>query len=47
MFWQTAAPSYRRNVLRWIASAKQAETRNKRIYKVASLSSQDQKVPQY
>jgi uncharacterized protein YdeI (YjbR/CyaY-like superfamily) len=47
VFWQTAAPSYRRNVLRWIASAKQVETRKRRLDQVASFSAQGQKVPQY
>lgn len=46
-WWQTAAPSYRRNVLRWIASAKQVETRNKRIIIVSAHAANSKKVPQY
>lgn len=46
-WWQAAAPSYRRNILRWIAGAKKPETRQARIQKVATLASQGQKVPQY
>ncbi|GGB99539.1 hypothetical protein GCM10011363_15230 [Marivita lacus] len=46
-WWQASAPSYRRNILRWIASAKRPETRQARIAKVATLAAQGQKVPQY
>ena len=45
--WQSAAPSYRRNILLWIAAAKRPETRQARITKVATLAAQGQKVPQY
>jgi len=34
-WWDTAAPSYKRNVLRWLASAKKEETRQKRIAQIA------------
>lgn len=45
-FFEGAAPSYRRNVLRWIAGAKRAETRVKRIAQTADLSAARKKVPQ-
>jgi len=45
-FFQTAAPSYRRNVLRWLHGAKKAETRTRRIAQITALSSQGRKVPQ-
>jgi uncharacterized protein YdeI (YjbR/CyaY-like superfamily) len=40
------APSYRRNVLRWIKQAKGSETRAKRITQTAQLSARSEKVPQ-
>jgi uncharacterized protein YdeI (YjbR/CyaY-like superfamily) len=40
------APSYRRNVLSWIAKAKASETRAKRIAQAATLAAHGQKVPQ-
>lgn len=40
------APSHRRNVLRWIAAAKQPVTRAKRIETAAALAAQNKKVPQ-
>lgn len=40
------APSYCRNVLRWLASAKRTETRAKRIAELTSLSAANQKRPQ-
>ena len=46
-WWQSAAPSYRRNVLRWIASAKRQSTRTKRIDAVADRAGRGEKVPQY
>ncbi len=46
-WWQASAPSYRRNILRWIAAAKRPETRQARIAKVATLAAQGRKVPQY
>jgi uncharacterized protein YdeI (YjbR/CyaY-like superfamily) len=45
-FFQTAAPSYRRNVLRWLHGAKKAETRTRRIAQITALSAQGRKVPQ-
>jgi uncharacterized protein YdeI (YjbR/CyaY-like superfamily) len=46
-YWQDFAPSYRRNVLRWIAIAVKPETRAARVEKVALLTSLNQKVPQF
>ncbi len=45
-FFDAAAPSYRRNVLRWIAGAKRPETRAKRIATTVDLSALGEKVPQ-
>ncbi|MEM6973039.1 MAG: YdeI/OmpD-associated family protein [Pseudomonadota bacterium] len=47
LWWDGAAPSYKRNVLRWIAYAKQPATRAKRIRIVAEHASRGEKVPQY
>jgi uncharacterized protein YdeI (YjbR/CyaY-like superfamily) len=41
------APSHRRNVLRWIAAAKQPETRARRIDTAAALAAEGKKVPQF
>ncbi len=41
-----AAPSYRRNVLRWIKQAKTPETRARRIEQAATLAARNEKVPQ-
>ncbi|MEM1388377.1 MAG: YdeI/OmpD-associated family protein [Pseudomonadota bacterium] len=46
-WWDGAAPSYRRNILRWIASAKRPETRGKRIMIAADHAARGEKVPQY
>ena len=46
-WWRSAAPSYRRNILRWIAAAKGADTRLKRIDIAASHAGLGKKVPQY
>jgi uncharacterized protein YdeI (YjbR/CyaY-like superfamily) len=40
-------PSHRRNVLRWIAGAKTAPTRAKRIATVAALAREGKRVPQF
>jgi uncharacterized protein YdeI (YjbR/CyaY-like superfamily) len=45
-FFEAAAPSYRRNVLRWIWTAKKPETRAKRIAIVLEHSTRGGKVPQ-
>lgn len=41
------APSHRRNVLRWIAAAKQAVTRARRIDTAAAFAAKGNKVPQF
>ena len=35
-WWDKAVPSYKRNVLRWLASAKKEQTRQKRIVQIAN-----------
>lgn len=45
-FFHAAAPSYRRNVLRWIKLAKTPATRTKRIGAVAVASAKGEKLPQ-
>lgn len=40
-------PSHRRNVLRWIAGARTAPTRTKRIATVAALAQHGKRVPQF
>jgi uncharacterized protein YdeI (YjbR/CyaY-like superfamily) len=45
-FFDNSAPSYRRNVLRWIDGAKRPETRAKRIETTVNLSASGEKVPQ-
>ena len=42
-----AAPSYRRNVLRFLAGAKRADTRKKRIALIADAARRQQKLPNY
>ncbi|MEM6940459.1 MAG: YdeI/OmpD-associated family protein [Pseudomonadota bacterium] len=44
--WEALAPSYRRNVLRWIKLAKTAPTRAKRIAATAKATAQGEKLPQ-
>ena len=46
-FFDGAAPSYRRNVLRWIATAKRPGTRAGRIATLAALCANGEKVPHY
>lgn len=46
-WWQTAAPSYRRNILRWIARAKRVETRTKRVGIVVTHAAKGEKVAQF
>ncbi len=46
-WWSKAAPSYKRNVLRWIAGAKTPQTRAKRVTIVAEHAGRGEKVPQY
>lgn len=45
-WFEAAAPSYRRNVLRWIAKAKRPETRARRLDATAAASAEGVKVPQ-
>jgi uncharacterized protein YdeI (YjbR/CyaY-like superfamily) len=40
------APSYRRNVLRWLKSAKTQATRDKRLMSIRDMSAQNSKIPQ-
>lgn len=44
--FDNAAPSYQRNVLRWIKLAKRDDTRAKRIAKTADFAARDEKIPQ-
>ncbi|MEM6306298.1 MAG: YdeI/OmpD-associated family protein [Pseudomonadota bacterium] len=44
--WDALAPSYRRNVLRWIKLAKTAPTRAKRITAAAEATRAGEKLPQ-
>jgi len=44
--WDALAPSYRRNVLRWIKLAKTAPTRQKRIATAVTSTKQGEKIPQ-
>ncbi|MEM8822841.1 MAG: YdeI/OmpD-associated family protein [Pseudomonadota bacterium] len=46
-WFDSAAPSYRRNVLRWLASAKTPPTRAKRIGIIADHAAEGCKVPNY
>lgn len=45
--FEAAAPSYRRNVLRWIAGAKAAPTRARRIAAVTEAAAAGRRVPQF
>ena len=45
-FFAGAAPSYRRNVLRWLHLAKRAETRAARIARIVDVSMLGEKLPQ-
>lgn len=44
LWFESAAPSYRRNVLRWIAKAQRPETRAKRIGVVADTAARQQRI---
>ncbi|MEM1377829.1 MAG: YdeI/OmpD-associated family protein [Pseudomonadota bacterium] len=46
-WWDAAAPSYRRNILRWIAGAKKDTTRSNRIEIASEHAARGEKVPQY
>jgi uncharacterized protein YdeI (YjbR/CyaY-like superfamily) len=45
-FFLGAAPSYRRNVLRWLHGAKRDETRIARIKQIVEMSGRREKLPQ-
>ena len=45
-WWDASAPSYRRNVLRWLALARTPATRGTRVARTAQLSARGEKVPQ-
>jgi uncharacterized protein YdeI (YjbR/CyaY-like superfamily) len=44
-WFQAAAPSYRRNVLRWIAAARKPETRRARIERTVDAARSGRKLP--
>ncbi|MEO0560625.1 MAG: YdeI/OmpD-associated family protein, partial [Chloroflexota bacterium] len=44
--FEASAPSYRRNILRWIKLAKTEGTRAKRIKKAVEFAARDEKIPQ-
>lgn len=46
-WWDNAAPSYKRNILRWIATAKKDTTRANRIALVSEHAQRGSKVPNY
>lgn len=46
-WFASSAPSYRRNVLRYLRNAKRPETRGKRVQQIADHAAKGQKVPQY
>ena len=46
-WWTSSAPSYRRNILRWIAKAKRTSTKARRIETVVEHCVRGQKVPNY
>lgn len=41
-----SAPSYRRNLLRWVKLAKTSPTRQKRINQIVCFAARDEKIPQ-
>ena len=43
-WWQSAAPSYRRNILRWLGSAKQQATRERRLDKITNACKAGEKI---
>lgn len=45
-YFSSTAPSYRRNVLRWLAAAKRPETRDRRIAMIVASSAERKKLPQ-
>lgn len=45
--WDALAPSYRRNVLRWVQGAKRPETRAKRVAELAQSTARGERIPNY
>jgi len=45
-FFLETAPSYRRNVLRWIGAARRPETRARRVSQTVATSAEKKKIPQ-
>ena len=45
--WEKRPPGYRKTVLGWIAGAKRAETRAKRLGKLIGFSAEGRRLPQY
>jgi uncharacterized protein YdeI (YjbR/CyaY-like superfamily) len=45
-YFNNCAPSYRRNVLRWLRTAKTEKTRSERILKIAQFSSEKKRIAQ-
>lgn len=45
-WWDASAPSYRRNVLRWLALAKTSATLGRRVAQAVDLAARGEKVPQ-
>jgi uncharacterized protein YdeI (YjbR/CyaY-like superfamily) len=46
-WFDASAPSYRRNVLRFLAAAKRSETRAKRLGLISAHAARGEKLPQY
>lgn len=46
-WWEASAPSYRRNILRWLKSAKKEETRQKRCVAISDACAAGQKIPNF
>ena len=45
--WEKRPPGYRKQVLGWIAGAKRAETRAKRLAELVAVSAEGRRLPQY
>ena len=46
-WWEAAAPSYRRNILRWLKSAKTPKTREARLQKITAACGAGEKIPHF
>ena len=46
-WWEAAAPSYRRNILRWLKSAKTQKTREARLQKITAACEAGEKIPHF